>query len=103
MPIVQLTRFRSDKSNDLVKAARGVKTIFKRHGAEYLQLARSHSGMREDEWLVATRYATGDVYRKVHEDLAREPGLRESEGDRAFAINTRTMRSGFRIVPQNSR
>ena len=40
MAIVQFTRFKSDKSEEMVKTAKQAKAIFEKHGAEYLRLSR---------------------------------------------------------------
>jgi hypothetical protein len=35
MAIVQFTRFKSDKAEEMVKTAKEAKTIFEKHGAEF--------------------------------------------------------------------
>jgi hypothetical protein len=39
MAIVQFARFKSDKPEEMVKAARQGKAIFEKHGAEFLRLS----------------------------------------------------------------
>src|SRR6266436_1599360 len=58
MAIVQFTRFKSDKSEEMVKTAKQAKAIFEKHGAEFLRLSRFHTGMWAGEWLVSTRYSS---------------------------------------------
>jgi hypothetical protein len=72
MAIVQLTRFKSDNAAEMIKAAKQAKALFEKHGAEYLRLSRFHTGMWTGEWLVATRYASWEVFGKVQEGLAKD-------------------------------
>lgn len=41
MPIVQFTRFKTDKPEEMVKIVRQAKKIFEKHGAEFLRLSAS--------------------------------------------------------------
>ena len=50
MAIVQLTRFRSEKTEDMIEAAKMAKKIFEGHGAEYLRLSRFCGGAFAGEW-----------------------------------------------------
>jgi len=75
MSIVQFTRFESDKAEEMVKTAKEAKTIFEKHGAEFLRLSRFHTGMWAGDWLVTTRYSSWDVYGKVQEGLAKDPAF----------------------------
>ena len=59
--ITSLTRFKSDKADEMVKTARQAKAIFEKHGAEFLRLSRFHTGTWAGEWLVVTRYANCEV------------------------------------------
>jgi hypothetical protein len=72
MSIVQFTRFKSDKSDEMVKAAKQAKAIFEKHGAEFLRLSRFHTGAWAGEWLVATRYSSWEVYGKVMEAVSKD-------------------------------
>ena len=72
MAIVQFTRFKSDKSEEMVKTAKQAKAIFEKNGAEYLRLSRFHAGTWAGEWLVVTRYASWEVYGKVQEAVAKD-------------------------------
>ena len=72
MAIVQFTRFKSDKSEEMVKTAKQAKTIFEKHGAEYLRMSRFHAGTWAGEWLIVTRYASWEVYGKVQEAVAKD-------------------------------
>jgi hypothetical protein len=71
--IVQFTRFKSDNPEQVVKNARIAKKIFEKHGAEFLRLSRFHTGSWAGEFLVATRYASWEVYGKVQEAIAKDP------------------------------
>jgi hypothetical protein len=73
MAITQFTRFKSDKPEEMVTRAKQAKTIFEKHGAEFLRLSRFHTGVWAGEWLVVTRYASWEVYGKVQEAVAKDP------------------------------
>ena len=73
MAIVQFTRFKSDKPEEMVKTAKQAKTIFAKHGAEFLRLSRFHTGVWAGEWLVSTHYSSWEVYGKVQEAVAKDP------------------------------
>jgi hypothetical protein len=75
MSVVQFTRFKSDKAEEMVKIAKQAKTIFEGHGAEFLRLSRFHTGLWAGEWLVATRYDSWEVYGKVQEAVAKDPAF----------------------------
>src|SRR5712672_3638426 len=75
MAIVQFTRFKSDKPEEMVKTAKQAKSIFEKHGAEFLRLSRFHTGMWAGEWLVSTRYSSWQVYGKVQEAVAKDAAL----------------------------
>ena len=75
MYITQLTRFKCDKNEEMIKTAKQAKAIFEKHGAEFLRLSRFHTGMWAGEWLVATRYASWEVYGKVQEALTKDPAF----------------------------
>jgi acyl carrier protein phosphodiesterase len=92
MAIVQLTRFKSDNSAEMIKAAKQAKALFEKHGAEYLRLSRFHTGMWTGEWLVATRYSSWEVYGKVQEGLAK---------DSAFAKLMANMKSFAELTSRN--
>jgi hypothetical protein len=72
MAIVQFTRFKSDNPEEMVKTAKQAKSIFEKHGAEFLRLSRFHTGMWAGEWLVSTRYSSWEVYGKVQEAVAKD-------------------------------
>jgi hypothetical protein len=72
MAIVQFTRFKSDKPEEMIKTAKQAKAIFEKHGAEFLRLSRFHTGMWAGEFLVSTRYSSWEVYGKVQEALAKD-------------------------------
>jgi len=75
MAITQMTRFKSDKTEEMIKNAKNAKTIFEKHGAEFLRLSRFHTGIWAGEWLVVTRYASWEVYGKAQEGLAKDPAF----------------------------
>ena len=75
MAITQLTRFKSDKTEEIIKNARNAKAIFEKHGAEFLRLSRFHTGIWAGEWLVVTRYANWEVYGKAQEGLSKDPAF----------------------------
>jgi hypothetical protein len=71
--ITQMTRFKSDKTEEMVKNARNAKVIFEKHGAEFLRLSRFHTGVWAGEWLVVTRYSSWGAYGKAQEGLSKDP------------------------------
>ncbi|MGO8799210.1 MAG: hypothetical protein ACLQE9_09580 [Roseiarcus sp.] len=73
MSITQLTRFKSGNAEEMIKAARQAKTIFEKHGAEFLRLNRFHAGLWPGEWLAVTRYASWEAYGKAQEGIAKDP------------------------------
>jgi hypothetical protein len=72
MTIVQFARFKSDKPDEMIKAAKQAKAIFEKHGAEFLRLSRFHTGMWAGEFLVTTRYSSWEVFGKVQEAVAKD-------------------------------
>lgn len=72
MSIAQFTRFKSDKPEEIVKAARQAKALFEKHGAEFLRLSRFHTGTWAGEWLVVSRYSSWSAYGKAQEGLAKD-------------------------------
>jgi uncharacterized protein (DUF1330 family) len=71
--ITQMTRFKSDKTEEMVKTARAAKIIFEKHGAEFLRMSRFHTGVWAGEWLVVTRYPSWAAYGKAQDGLAKDP------------------------------
>ena len=80
MAIVQFSRFKSDKPEEMTKTAKQAKAIFEKHGAEFLRLSRFHTGMWAGEFLVSTRYSSWEVYGKVQEAVAKGRSLCETVG-----------------------
>ena len=81
MPIVQFTRFKTDKPEEMIKIVRQAKKIFEKHGAEFLRLSRFHTGQWAGELLVATRYSNWEVYGKVQEAVAKDPEFAQLQAD----------------------
>ncbi|MCP3388379.1 hypothetical protein NLM27_06230 [Bradyrhizobium sp. CCGB12] len=81
MPIVQFTRFKTDKPEEMVKIVRQAKKIFEKHGAEFLRLSRFHTGQWAGELLVSTRYSNWEVYGKVQEAVANDPEFAQLQAD----------------------
>ncbi|UFW84388.1 hypothetical protein BjapCC829_31190 [Bradyrhizobium barranii] len=81
MPIVQFTRFKTDKPEEMIKIVRQAKKIFEKHGAEFLRLSRFHTGQWAGELLVATRYSNWEVYGKVPEAVANDPEFAQVQAD----------------------
>jgi hypothetical protein len=75
MAITQMTRFKSDKTDEMVKTAKQAKAIFEKHGAEFLRMSRFHTGIWAGEWLIVTRYASWEVYGKAQEGVAKDPAF----------------------------
>jgi hypothetical protein len=73
MAITSMTRFKSDKSEEMIKAAKQAKKIVEKHGAELFRLSRFHTGPWIGEWLVVTRYSSWEVYGKAQEEMAKDP------------------------------
>ena len=72
MAIAQFTRFKSDKPEEMVKAARQAKAIFEKHGAEFFRLSRFHTGIWAGEWLAVSRFSSWSAYGKAQEGLAQD-------------------------------
>ena len=81
MPIVQFTRFKTDKPEEMIRTVRQVKKIFEKHGAEFLRLSRFHTGTWAGELLVTTRYANWEVYGKVQEAVAKDAEFAQLQAD----------------------
>ncbi|MGY8634739.1 hypothetical protein RAD15_19905 [Bradyrhizobium sp. 14AA] len=81
MPIVQFTRFKTDKPDEMAQIAKRAKTIFEKHGAEFLRLSRFHTGHWAGELLVTTRYSSWEVYGKVQEAVAKDPEFAQLMAD----------------------
>ena len=75
MSILQLSRFKSDKAEEMMKAAKDAKKLFEKHGAEEFRLSRFHTGTWAGEWLVASRYASWESYGKAQEELSKDPAF----------------------------
>jgi hypothetical protein len=75
MAITQMTRFKSDKREEMINTAKEVKIIFEKHGAEFLRLSRFHSGTSAGDWLFVSRFANWEVYGKAQEGLAKDPAF----------------------------
>jgi hypothetical protein len=75
--ITQLTRFKSDDPDEMIKAAKKAKPLFEKHGAEFFRFSRFHSGVWAGEWLAATRYSSWSVYGKAMEGLAKDPAFQK--------------------------
>jgi hypothetical protein len=73
MSITQLSRFRTNNAEEMVKTAKQAKKLFEKHGAEWLRLSRFHAGQFAGEWLAASRYSSWEVYGKAQEGLAKDP------------------------------
>jgi hypothetical protein len=72
MAITQMTRFKSDKPEEMVKTAKQAKTLFEKHGAEFLRMSRFHTGMWAGEWLVVKRYADGPQHHRRYRSLTTQ-------------------------------
>ena len=75
MAITQMTRYKSDKTEEMINNAKEAKIIFEKHGAEFLRLSRFHTGIWAGEWLFVSRYANWEVYGKAQEGLAKDPAF----------------------------
>jgi hypothetical protein len=73
MAITSMTRFKSDKAEEMVKAAKQAKKIVEKHGAEFLRMSRFHTGPWIGEWLVVSRYPNWEAYGKAQEGMAKDP------------------------------
>ena len=81
MPIVQFTRFKTDKVEETVQIIRHAKKIFEKHGAEFLRLSRFHTGPWAGELLVTTRYSNWEVYGKVQEAVSKDAEFAQLQAD----------------------
>ena len=83
MAITSFTRFKSDKTEEMVKAAKQAKKIVEKHGAEFFRISRFHTGPWIGEWLVVTRYSNWEVYGKAQEGMAKDPAWAKLLADTA--------------------
>ena len=81
MPIVQFSRFKTDKAEEMIRVIRQAKKIFEKHGAEFLRLSRFHTGPWAGDLLVTTRYANWEVYGKVQEAVSKDPEFAQVQAD----------------------
>jgi len=81
MPIVQFSRLKTDKAEEMVRVVKQAKKIFEKHGAEFLRLSRFHTGPWAGDLLVTTRYANWEVYGKVQEAVAKDPEFAQVQAD----------------------
>ena len=78
MAIVQFTRFKSDKPEEMIKTAKQAKAIFEKHGAEFLRLSRFHTGTWAGEFLIFyALFQLGGV-RKGTGGTGKGRGIREA-------------------------
>ncbi len=77
MFVIQLARFKSDKPEEMIKAAKRAKPIFEKHGAEFFRLTRFHTGMWTGEWMTVTRYSSWAVYGKAMEGVANDAAFQK--------------------------
>jgi hypothetical protein len=68
----EITRFKTDKPEEMIKIAKQAKPIFEKHGVEFLRLSRFHTGASAGECLVTTRYSSWEVYGKVQEAVPKD-------------------------------
>ena len=89
MAIVQFTRFKSDKPEEMIKTAKQAKAIFEKHGAEFLRLSRFHTGMWAGKLLslhaipvgkCTERYRGRGKGRSIHKDVREHSHLCRIEG-----------------------
>ena len=83
MAITSFTRFKSDKTEEMVKTAKQAKKIVEKHGAEFFRMSRFHTGPWIGEWLVVTRYSNWEVYGKAQEGMAKDPAWAKLLADTA--------------------
>ena len=72
MAITQFTRFKSDKAEEMIKAAKQAKKLVEKHGAEFFRISRFHTGSWAGEWLVVARFSSWSAYGKAMEGLAND-------------------------------
>ena len=83
MAITSMTRFKSDKAEEMAKAAKQAKKIVEKHGAEFLRMSRFHTGPWIGEWLVVTRYPNWEAYGRAQEGMAKDPAWAKLLADTA--------------------
>jgi hypothetical protein len=72
MYIIQFSRWKGGKPEDMIKAAKQAKALFEKHGAEWFRLSRFHTGAWAGEWLVAVRYPSWSAYGKGQDEMAKD-------------------------------
>jgi hypothetical protein len=79
--ITSMTRFKSDKTEEMVKKATQANKIVEKHVAEFLRMSRFHIGQWVGERLVVARYSSWEAFGKAQEGLAKDAA--RAEVDRA--------------------
>ena len=73
MTIIQLTRFESSKSEEMIAIAKQVKFVVEKHGADSVHLRTIHDGPWIGEWMFVSRYSSWEVFGKTQGGLAKDP------------------------------
>lgn len=72
MSVAQLTRFKGGKPADMTKAAKQAKTIWMKHGADYVAFSRFHTGVWTGEWLFVVRCADWATFGRAQDAIAKD-------------------------------
>ena len=73
MAIVQFTRFKGGKLEEMIPDAKKAKAFWEKNGAEWFRMSRFHSGTMAGEWLISVRFPDWVAYGKAHEALSKDP------------------------------
>jgi hypothetical protein len=102
MAITSMTRFKSDKTEKMIKNAKQAKKLVEKYGAEFGRLSRFHTGVWVGEWLFVTRYPSWEVYGKAQEGLAKDPAWAKLLADTAGIAEIRAATSLSASISDNN-
>ena len=72
MAIVQFTRFKGGKPEEMIASAKKAKVFWEKNGAEWFRMSRFHTGAMAGEWLISVRFPDWLAYGKAHEALSKD-------------------------------
>ena len=72
MAIVQFTRFKGGKPEEMIAAAKKAKGHWEKSGAEWFRISRFHTGEWAGQWLISARFADWTVYGKANDALTKD-------------------------------
>ena len=99
MAIVQFTRFKGGKPEDMIPNAKKAKVYWEEHGAEWFRFSRFQVGEMAGQWLVSIRFPDWATYGKANDALAKNTEYQRIMADVATKteIQSRSIAVGIDI------